>query len=397
MTPDAPSPAALTPRWLLPFQRVTSEGGHVREIDGLRFIALAMVVLLHLNHYVVLDATVALKPEPATSVLGRLLDQGDFGVQVFFAISGFILALPFARQHLTAGRPVLLKHYFLRRLTRLEPPLIVNLALLLLLMVVALKRPLGELWPHFLTSCGYLHSALYGQPSLINPMTWSLEVEAQFYLAMPLLAWLFRVRGFVLRQALLLIMIIVLGVLPWHLPKASLLAQLEYFLVGMALADVWLTCWKEAPVKTHRHDLTATAAWLGFFSGLFWNRWLPIPGALLPLCLFLCFRFSLRSVLISRLLAHWLPVTIGGMCYTIYLYHLAIISAMSRLTTRWIQIEFYHLNYAVHALVILPVVLITCMAFFLLIEKPFMRWHPWRRQAVEPAVTTEVLKASHDE
>jgi peptidoglycan/LPS O-acetylase OafA/YrhL len=391
------SPTPHTPRWLRPFQRVTSQGEHVREIDGLRFIALAMVVLLHLNHYVVLDATVDLKPEPSTSVLGRLLDQGDFGVQVFFVISGFILSVPFARQNLMGGQPVLLKHYFLRRLTRLEPPLLVNLSLLLLLMVVALKRPLGELGPHFLASCGYLHSALYGQPSLINPMTWSLEVEAQFYLAMPLLAWLFRVRGLALRQGLLFGLITAMGLLPWHLPKASLLAQLEYFLVGMALADVWLTCWREAPVKTQHHDLTAAAAWLGFFSGLYWNRWLPIPGVLLPLCLFLCFRFSLRSALISRLLAHWLPVTIGGMCYTIYLYHLAIISAMSRLTTRWIQIENYPLNYAVHALVILPVVLITCMAFFLLIEKPFMRWRPWRRQAVEPAVTADVPKASNDE
>jgi len=99
------SPTPHTPRWLRPFQRVTSQGGHVREIDGLRFIALAMVVLLHLNHYVVLDATVDLRPDPATSVLGRLLDQGDFGVQVFFAISGFILSVPFARRH--SGRHVL--------------------------------------------------------------------------------------------------------------------------------------------------------------------------------------------------------------------------------------------------------------------------------------------------
>jgi peptidoglycan/LPS O-acetylase OafA/YrhL len=390
------SPTPHTPRWLRPFQRVTSQGDHVREIDGLRFIALAMVVLLHLNHYVVLDATVDLKPNPATSVLGRLLDQGDFGVQVFFAISGFILALPFARQHLMGGRPVLLKHYFLRRLTRLEPPLLVNLSLLLLLMVVALKRPLGELWPHFLASCGYLHSALYGQPSLINPMTWSLEVEAQFYLAMPLLAWLFRVRGLALRQGLFFGLIMTLGLLPWHLPKASLLAQLEYFLVGMALADVWLTCWKEAPMKTRRHDLTAAAAWLAFFSGLYWNRWLPVPGILLPLGLFFCFLFSLRSTTASRLLSHWMPVTLGGMCYTIYLYHLAIISAVSRLTTRWLQAESYPLNYALHALVILPVVLILCMALFLLIEKPFMRWRPWRRQAARPDTSANFSKTSND-
>jgi len=50
-----------TPRWLRPFQRVTSQGGHVREIDGLRFIGTgdggAAAPQLH---YVVLDATVDL-------------------------------------------------------------------------------------------------------------------------------------------------------------------------------------------------------------------------------------------------------------------------------------------------------------------------------------------------
>jgi len=101
-----------------------------------------------------------------------------------------------------------------------------------------------------------------------------------------------------------------------------------------------------------------------------------VPGILLPLDLFFRFLFSLRSATASRLLSHWMPVTLGGMCYTIYLYHLAIISAMSRLTTRWLQVESYPLNYALHALVILPVVLILCMALFLLVEKPFMRWRP---------------------
>gem|GEM_PF-5312953 len=85
------------------------------------------------------------------------------------------------------------------------------------------------------------------------------------------------------------------------------------------------------------------------------------------------------------------------MCYTIYLYHLAIISAMSRLTTRWLQVESYPLNYALHALVTLPVALIICMALFLLIEKPFMRWRPLRRQAAGPATSANFSNASNDE
>ena len=45
----------------------------------------------------------------------------SFGVDMFFMISGFVLALPFATRYLAHGPRVSLRSYFLRRLTRLEP------------------------------------------------------------------------------------------------------------------------------------------------------------------------------------------------------------------------------------------------------------------------------------
>jgi peptidoglycan/LPS O-acetylase OafA/YrhL len=45
----------------------------------------------------------------------------DLGVKVFFAISGFILALPFLKYYFgLSDKKVQLKSYFIRRLTRLE-------------------------------------------------------------------------------------------------------------------------------------------------------------------------------------------------------------------------------------------------------------------------------------
>jgi peptidoglycan/LPS O-acetylase OafA/YrhL len=366
-----------TPRWIRPFQRVTSGGNQVREIDGLRFVALAMVVLLHLNHYVVLDATVTLRPFPPETVLNRFLEQGDFGVQLFFAISGFILAIPFARHRLCGGPRVLMKSYFLRRITRLEPPLILNLAILLVLMVFALKRPLAELSPHFLASCVYLHTAIFGENSSINPVIWSLEVEAQFYLSMPLLAQLYRIPSFWARFLIFVALISVFGLMRWPLPKASLPAQMEYFLVGLALADIWISAWKERPLPLQRFDLPAAVAWLLMVASLYWNRSIPLAGMALPLVLLGTCLVSLRSRMMSRLLGHWFPVTFGGMCYTIYLYHLAIISAASRVSTRFIQTEWYPLNYALHALLLLPVVGMIGMILFVCAERPFMKWRPW--------------------
>lgn len=369
----------LTPRWMEPFQRVTSAGSHVREIDGLRFIALAFVVLLHLNHYVILDAVVVLAPDPETSPLGRMLDQGDFGVRLFFAISGFILSLPFLKYYLGQGKAVSLKKYYLRRLTRLEPPLIINALLMLGLMVFALKRPLGELIPHFLATCSYLHVAIFGKESLINPVTWSLEVEAQFYLLMPLLAQLFRIRSFLSRQVVMLGIILFFSAIHFPLPKASLTEQIEYFVVGFVVADWWLL-WREQPLKKALFDVWACLAWGGMLAMLYWNR--SIPSSLmvaLPIVVAVVFLSSLRAPWVSRLLSHWVPVTLGGMCYTIYLYHLAIISAVSRVLTPRVTTECYYLNYAVHAAIMLPLIVGICMVLFMLFERPFMRWNPWGR------------------
>ena len=65
-----------------------------------------------------------------SSSLYFLVQQLNVGVPLFFAISGMILGLPFARYWLLQGPKVSLRRYFLRRVTRLEPPYIASMLLL---------------------------------------------------------------------------------------------------------------------------------------------------------------------------------------------------------------------------------------------------------------------------
>src|SRR5687768_7994733 len=56
--------------------------------------------------------------------------EGGYGVSIFFMISGFILSLPFAKNHFDKRpdrKPISLKRYYLRRLVRLEPPYLIAL------------------------------------------------------------------------------------------------------------------------------------------------------------------------------------------------------------------------------------------------------------------------------
>lgn len=105
--------------------RRTDGRSFIPVVDGLRFLAIAMVVLNHVGNN-------SRMPLPLHPRLLQVFQEGHFGVEIFFAISGFILALPFARHALVGGKPVDLKRYFVRRVTRLEPPYLISLTLIFL-------------------------------------------------------------------------------------------------------------------------------------------------------------------------------------------------------------------------------------------------------------------------
>jgi len=120
-------------RALLHLRRITSSGRFVPEVDGLRFVAIASVVLYHLHGFVLANRVA---PDVRDSIR-VVAEHGYRGVNLCYAISGFILGLPFAAHHLHGGPPVPLRPYFLRRLTRPGPPYIVNLLICFALLVLA--------------------------------------------------------------------------------------------------------------------------------------------------------------------------------------------------------------------------------------------------------------------
>lgn len=318
--------------------RKTTSGRFIPEIDSLRFVAIAMVVVYHLAGFVAENDRLARVPDAGRGWFYDAASYGHYGVQLFFMISGFVLALPFATHWLANGKRVQLRAYFLRRLTRLEPPYVLCMVGFAAILIARQRYPVDEILTHLGASLLYLHNLVYANGSLINVVAWSLEIEVQFYCMAPLLAMLYAVRQPVLRRAIILVIFAVTAFVIAPLTEGrwalTIAGFLQYFLVGFLAADLYVTVW--------RHQLHAP---------LWWRA----PQVIL------------RNT--------WLA-TIGGMCYSIYLLHFPLISFVGRETLSLGQRTTPHMHLAVQAIVVLPVVLVASAVYFFLIERPCMdrRW-----------------------
>jgi peptidoglycan/LPS O-acetylase OafA/YrhL len=354
--------------------RVTSSGKFIPQIDGLRFIAITLVLMFHLRGYVLEKLPVHFASEQ--SRLARLLEHGSAGVELFFIVSGFILAVPFASYHLKKARPVNLKAYFLRRLTRLEPPYIICLLLLFLLFIITKHYSPWELLPHLAAGLFYAHSLIYQQNNILDTVMWSLEIEVQFYLLTPLLTNVFAIPGKVRRRSMIVIAILLCVAAQWLLMpaegwlRATVLNYLQYFLVGFLLADIFLLDWDESSRAEWSWDLVSLAGWPLLFQ--VWcfpdvSRWV------FPLLAFLLYCAAFRGLYTKRVLSHPLLTSIGGMCYTIYLLHYPLIGAFGKFTARFVAGNSFTLNLLLQTALLVPIVLFFSIIYFLLIEKPCMR------------------------
>jgi peptidoglycan/LPS O-acetylase OafA/YrhL len=368
------------------FQRKTNSTSFIAEVDGLRFFAIITVVVFHLNSAVAkalgLDITEAydrLGGDASLTEWGWWIIRLDLGVKVFFAISGFVLALPFLKYIMgLSPTNVNIKLYFVRRLTRLEPPYIISMLLFFMVHLFVLHEAFFEMIKHFVVGLFYGHTIVFSEPNPINPVTWSLETEAQFYILVPLLFWVMEKFKKPLFRLLMVIALIFISGLLKHLYMFAPIigfSILTYFMnFGIGILVCWLYLQKKDwfVVKEKLYDWLGLGAILGLF--YFYK-----PQAdLLNILYFNGSLFILFVSVFKGRILNWFftrkPIyIIGGMCYSIYLIHYAFFHLSTRLTALlWIDNMSYSINLILQMLINIPLILFASGAFFLLFEKPFM-------------------------
>jgi peptidoglycan/LPS O-acetylase OafA/YrhL len=356
--------------------RRTTSGQFIPEIDGLRFVSIALVVLFHLCGYTVAKATPGHFDGAADNFVALLGSTGHYGVQLFFVISGFVLALPFARYRLLNGPRPQLRAYYLRRLTRLEPPYIVAMVGIFAVASLYYGVSARALAPHLAASLAYVHNAVYGIGSSINIVAWSLEVEVQFYLLAPLLAMVFVLPNRIVRRLALVAAISAIVLIQFLWPfgdgrlALSLPHYLQFFLLGFLIADLYLVSWQLPSRRDHLWDVVGILAWVGLIA--VWML-VPTPSALFLVLAFLVFCATFRGRRVRAAFCNAWIATIGGMCYSIYLLHYPLISALGRRTAPIAARQGFIAHLLVQMALMLPVVFIVSTIFFVLIERPCMR------------------------
>jgi peptidoglycan/LPS O-acetylase OafA/YrhL len=146
-------------------------------LDGIRTLAVAMVFVVHENHFI--------------------LPIGWVGVQVFFVLSGFLITgILFDTRH-DAGR---YQNFYMRRALRIFPLYYGFLFVCFAVLVATHARipRLFALWPFYLQNFFWLLGHNHVSDALITGNghnfgaighLWSLAVEEQFYLVWPLIVF----------------------------------------------------------------------------------------------------------------------------------------------------------------------------------------------------------------
>ncbi len=290
------------------------------EIDGLRAIAVLSVVLYH---------------------FGVPLQGGFVGVDIFFVISGFLIGGILWREYDQTGR-IWLRNFYVRRFRRLAPAFVVvalfttAFAWLILLpfefreygkSLIAATVYLSNVL--FYRSVGYFDTAAEDKPLL---HTWSLAVEEQFYIVLPVtILLLARWRWGLLGTLIAAWAVSLAGCVLLTPGYSSATFYLFPFRAWELLSGVLLAIWGYETGRTWRGY--AVFSWLGL--ALIVVSVLVIPaGPLFPgilaaapvLGTVLILANGTGNNAVNRMLCHPYAVFFGLISYSLYLWHWPVLT-----------------------------------------------------------------------
>jgi peptidoglycan/LPS O-acetylase OafA/YrhL len=279
----------------------------VESLSFLRALAVLMVCFCHFGSPFSQDNALA-------GMFDAFHEYGKYGVQVFFVISGFVIPLS-----LDKGRYEL-KHYgkfLLKRLIRLHPPYL--FALSITLVILALTTVVKHM-PYPETPWTIFQSLFYLHHPDINPVFWTLKVEAEYYLFIGLF--------FVLLQ---------------KFPKATLAVSIPLFMVISQTAVV-----NYIDLFSHMlYFMIGVIGYVMYMKG--GNNWLEV-GYIAAITVFTFFfygaaptiaaTFTILVIMLYKGKVNKRFDFLGEISYSVYLLHFPIGVKLINLASRYIKPQY---------------------------------------------------------
>ncbi|HEU5370201.1 MAG TPA: acyltransferase [Ktedonobacterales bacterium] len=395
--------------------------GTIAALDGVRAIACLMVIAYHIS---LMTHDIHLWSMDSDSLITALLLAGNAGVTLFFVLSGFLLFLPYANA-LLFGQPwPSARIFYLRRALRIIPGYYFSLLLIVLLAHPEYLQP--QRWGQLLLFPVFLMDSTRATFQQLNGPYWTLAIEWQFYLLLPLIALgILAVVRLAARlhlarpeKRLWAIVACLLGVAGWGVftrywgayfmahPAATFLVPraalnvvlfiiygadgkfLEDFALGM-LAGLAYTALRHPARQLDARQAQRYSRWL-WGCGLLWLLFLVmqyVPALrslfypyswLAELGLSLGFACCILAVLFDgaapQRFFEWMPLRwVGLISFSLYIWHLPLLNAFQRNIAPSLTGLPPLLAYSLYWLWVAAVVFPFSFAVYQLIEKPGMR------------------------
>lgn len=405
-------------------QRTPNSIGYIAGLDGLRAIAALSVFIVHFQQFTGVSGAVG------SIDFTRLMINGNTGVALFFALSGFLLSIPFWRG-LQERKPVSMRNYFQNRLVRIVPLYyLCFIALLALKGFSGAEASFNNIMSHLL----FLHNLKDKQVMSLNPPFWTLAVEMQFYVLLPLLFVLVRKIGYRSAQVFLPVLIVMWGGgfiftmqmletwVGWPLSFSliwpfgvyasgpdspamtySLAGHIPHFLMGIFAASLFLSA-KKANHATRNDALIVVCCLLlililstnldEYFYFDYGRYNFPVVPALLTFLVYLTPQSNLMKRVLELSALKWLGIT----SYGLYIFHYPV--------QKGVKLFFDRLGYSVveqplsFGFIALIITISLASVSYIAFERPIIQYFKASKKKVRSPVATTVqesrVKISND-